>query len=154
MSYCQSIRIHHWVVFTLVATLCPGCKLIFEPPEDAAERFVEGVALRKDVVIKEFISDSDLYHDVMELSNEFRMPPYKSQSDFWRIDGVEEDESNGYTYVYILVEVIMPTSKRSRAHRKPREIELVLEMERNNLQWSIYKIDGIKDLTRAIQRTR
>lgn len=133
-----------------VALSASACDLIWEPPETAAERLMRATAARDKRVIGEFIEDRELASKMHRLAGWFNGPRYKGTSNFWRIDGEpEKDDGNGYTYVWVIVDIPPPQGSGFAAGTTT---DIVLEMERDFLRWTVRDVQGIDDLLSRLDR--
>lgn len=132
--------------------MVPSCKLVFEPAEDAVNRLFEAVVLRDIRTQEDLIEDGELREKIRHLTAPFNSPPFKGKAGFWNIELVEEDESNGYTYVYVTFDI--PIESKSIRGSQSKQVEIILEMKREWLQWTVLNIDYLDDLIKQVERSR
>ncbi|OIP30847.1 MAG: hypothetical protein AUK47_23950 [Deltaproteobacteria bacterium CG2_30_63_29] len=141
------------VLLLVVLTLfVPGCKLIFEPADDAADRLFEALVTRDFRTMEELLKDDELRGKARRLSGIFNSPPFKGKAGYWNIELVEEDEPTGFTYVYVTFEI--PIASKSVRGSKHKDVEVILEMKREWLRWTVTNIDYLDDLIKQVERSR
>ncbi len=134
--------------FLLCLTL-GGCKLIFEPAPDAAQRLMRALAARDFRVMEEMVEDETLRQNFRALGTAFASEHYRGFTDYWEIsEDVEVDETTKLSYVEVVVYV------PQRGNADPKSWTLYFEMERSYLRWSIYHVEGLDHLLRDIARAR
>ena len=121
-----------FALFTL--SFLGGCDLIWEPPEDAIDRFVEATASRDWTHVDEMTEEAppELKGEVRALAALLNTDHYRKKTKYWRVVELEEDEATGYTYAY--VEIDFETKSRTR------QFEIIFEMERDIINWKILDI--------------
>ncbi|MDX9722357.1 MAG: hypothetical protein RBU37_16555 [Myxococcota bacterium] len=137
-----------------IALLLPGCKLIFEPPEDCLARLFEALVSKDYGAVERLLDDPAMMDDLRVLAAAFNSPLYKGKTGYWKTVEVEVDEETGLTYAFVEVEVPQPSPKGSRKAIQSKYYEIVFEMERNWLVWTIYYIEDIDILLKAIDRAQ
>lgn len=138
------------VVTTLLALALGGCDYIWEPPEVAAERLMKATANRDKRTIGEYIEDRTLESKLFRLAGHFDGPRYQGYNNFWRVDGPpEEDETSGFTYVWVLVDI---PPARGSGFADVGTTEVVLEMKRDIVRWTVHDVQGIDDLLTRLER--
>ena len=145
------MKIKH-LIFTLLCMVIMvstmGCRLVFEPEEDAVSRMFASMPTGDNRVVRELCDGDDVCQKLYQLAGMVRSDWYANKKDFFAIDQVEIAEDSGYSYVY--VNIRLPASGSQRETMLP----LVFEMERIKLRWHIYHVDGLDEFLRRATRAR
>ena len=145
----QAIKILTLILFlTLTAVGTSGCRLAFEPAEDAVSRVLASMPTGDNIRIREMCDGANVCGKLSQLSGLVQSEWYNAQKGFFEVEEVEFDEESKYSYVH--VKLRLPASGSQRETMLP----LVFEMERIKLRWHIYNVDGIEEFLRRAERAR
>ena len=136
------------IFFILTLFSVSGCRLAFEPAEDAVERLITSMPTGDNIRVREMCDGEDVCKKLNQLSGLIRSEWYNAQKGFFEIQEVEFDEETKYSYVHVTLRI--PPSGSQRETTLP----LVFEMERIKLRWHIYSVDGIEEFLRRAERAR
>ncbi len=134
--------------FILTMFSMSGCRLAFEPAEDAVSRLLTSMPTGDDIRVREMCDGEDVCNKLYRLSSLIRSEWYNAQKGFYEVEEVEFDEESKYSYVHIKLRIPASGSQRETV------LPLVFEMERIKLRWHIYTVDGIEEFLRRAERAR
>ena len=137
-------------IFLSLLFMCSsvGCRLAFEPEEDAVTRMLTSMPTGDNRMIREMCDGDKVCSELDQLSKIIRSDWYANKKDFFEIEQVEIAEDTGYSYVY--VNIRLPASGSQREAMLP----LVFEMERIKLRWHIYQVEKLDEFLRRASRAR
>ena len=145
----KSLKILFLGLFLMLSAMTvSGCRLAFEPAEDAVSRLVLSMPTGDNIRIREMCDGEDVCKKLNTLAGLVRSEWYNAQKGFFEIEEVEFDEETKYSYVHMKIR--LPASGGQREAMLP----LVFEMERIKLRWHIYNVDGIEEFLRRAERAR
>ncbi|MBO4351564.1 MAG: hypothetical protein J6A01_11560 [Proteobacteria bacterium] len=134
--------------FILTMFTVSGCRLAFEPAEDAVSRLLVSMPTGDNIRVREMCDGEDVCQKLNRLAGLVRSEWYNAQKGFYELEEVEFDEETKYSYVHVKLRI--PASGSQRETTLP----LVFEMERIKLRWHIYSVDGIEEFLRRAERAR
>ena len=149
MKFCKILFLSLFLM--LSGFTASGCRLVFEPAEDAVERLLTSLPTGDNIRVREMCDGEDVCKKLVSLAGLVRSEWYNAQKGFFEIDeelGVEFDEETKYSYVHVKIKI--PASGSDRAMTLP----LVFEMERIKFRWHIYNVEGIEEFLRRAERAR
>ena len=136
------------LMFLSVMFSTMGCRLVFEPEEDAVSRLFASMPTGDNRVVRELCDGEKVCSQLAQLASIIRSEWYANKKDFYVIKEVEVTEDTGYSYVY--VDIRLPASGSQRETMLP----LKFEMERIKLRWYIYDVEGLDEFLRRASRAR
>ena len=125
-----------------------GCRLVFEPEEDAVSRMFASMPTGVNRVVRELCDGDTVCTQLSQLASIMRSDWYANKKDFFVIDSVEVTEDTGHSYLY--AKIRLPAS----GNQRETMLELVFEMERIKLRWHIYNVKGLDEFLRRASRAR
>jgi hypothetical protein len=132
-----------------LAASTQGCKLIFEPPEEALDRFIQAVAMGEDNTFIDMLEGAVEFdyikRQMVQLKTHFRSSLYKGRTNFWRIEVSEEDAVNDWTICLVTFDIPRPAAQSSRRGstraNKPDEEVVTFYLRRSYLRWYVIDVD-------------
>ena len=136
------------IFFLLTLFSVSGCRLAFEPAEDAVSRLLTSMPTGDNIRVREMCDGEDVCKKLNQLSGLIRSEWYNAQKGFYELEEVEFDEESKYSYVHVKLRIPPTGSQRETT------LPLVFEMELIKLRWHIYRVDGIEEFLRRAERAR
>jgi hypothetical protein len=142
------------ITWPLIAASASGCKLLFEPPEDALDRFLQAIAMGEDSTFESMLEGAEEFDRVknqaIQLKTSFRSPLYRGRTNYWAIAFVEEDAANDWTIFEVTFQIPrpnVPTKRGSLRSSQPDEESALFYLRRSYLQWHVIDIDDAQITT-------
>ncbi len=135
-------------IFIVAIFSTSGCRLIFEPDVDAVTRLFASMPTGENRVVRELCDGEEVCRQLNSLYGLVKSEWYNAQKGFYNIKRVEIAEDTGYSYVYVDIKL------RDSASGRENFLPLVFEMERIQLRWHIYSVDGLPEFLRRAERER